>query len=426
VEVAIGRHVATTVTLILLGLIGCAGYYERVYRQMGRALDADAAALRSFRWERPVLRGPLGEGNAADEVFAALAEWKPLGQMLRDSLLEKVRYGKPLTAAEANAIEAHTPQLRALRAAAQQRWSRTDLVPERGDQMRVPAYPRLLEAALALLADAQNAGADACLQTAADVIRVGQDVVPAAPLEAASVAAQLTALAAPVIARCAARADLASLRRASHELRLLATHPAPTGSCIELEEVAGAMDLRRRAALTDKMSPLHVAKTLLERPKLLAAWSAHDTPSRFRQLTPEHYPDALEEWRREQDLRLQTHPEAAATGDHVLAHLHDDMRGQALLRMLGIGVSTLAERAYRGNLPNQPTGLRDPALSDPYRGQAFNFRVTDRYPELTLWSVGEDFRDDGGSDESNGRTTRDVTLHFPLGPRDAKPLAKAL
>jgi hypothetical protein len=426
VEVAIGRHVATTVTLFLLGLIGCVGYYERAYRQLGHALDADSAALRSFRWERPVLRGPLGEGNAADEVFAALEKWKPLGPALRDSLTEKVRNGKPLTAAEADAIEARSSQLRALRGSGQQRWSRTDLVPERGNDMRVPAYPRLLEAALALLAEAQSASADECLQTAADVIRVGQDVVPAAPLEAASLAARLTALSAQVIARCAARADLASLRRSSHELRVLATHPAPTGSCIELEEVAGAMALRRRAALTDKPSPLYVAKALLDRPQLLAAWSTHDTPSRFRQLTPEHYPDALEDWRREQDFRLQSNPAAALAGDHVLARLLDDMRGQALVRMLGIGVTTLAERAYRGTLPSTPTGLRDPALSDPYRGQPFNFRVTDAHPELTLWSVGEDYRDDGGSDEWVGRVPRDVTLHFPLAPRDAKQLSKAL
>jgi hypothetical protein len=393
---------------------------------MGRALDADSAALRSFRWERPVLRGPLGEGNAADEVFAALEKWRPLGQALRDSLAEKVRYGRPLTAAEADAIAARSAQLRALRRSAQQRWSRTDLVPERGEEMRVPAYPLLWEAALALLADAQNADADECLQTATDVIRVGQDVVPAAPLEAASLAARLTGLSAQVIARCAARADLPSLRRTSHELRVLATHPAPTGSCIELEEVAGAMELRRRAALTDKQSPLHVARALLDRPQLLAAWSTHDSPARFRQLTPDHYPDALEDWRREQDFRLQSNPAVASAGDHVLAHLHDDMRGQALVRMLDIGVSTLAERAYRGSLPSTPSGLRDPALSDPYRGQAFNFRVSDAHPELTLWSVGEDFRDDGGSDEWIGRAPRDVTLHFPLAARDGKQPAKSL
>jgi hypothetical protein len=344
-----------------------------------------------------------------------LADWKPLDRALRDSLADKVFYGKPLTAAEADLVEARAIPLRALRAATQQRWSRTDLVPERGSDMRVPPYPRLIEAALALLADAPNAGPEVCLQTAADVIRIGQDVVPAAPLEAASTSMHLTALAARVITRCAARADLATLRHASHELHVLATHPAPTGSCIEIEEVAQAMDLRRRAALTNKASAWSTGLTLLERPKLLSAWATHDGPARFRQITPDKYPDALEDWRREQDFRLQENSEVAREGDHVLARLHDDMRAQALVRMLAIGVTTLAERAYRGILPGAPAALREAALSDPYRNQAFNYHISQgNNAELTLWSVGEDFRDDGGSDEWNGSASRDVTLHFPL------------
>jgi hypothetical protein len=406
-------------------VLGFVGYHERAYQRMGRALDADLAALRKFRWERPVLRGPPGEANAADEIYAALDAWRPLARDVRDGMADKVYYGQPLSAAEAQALQERSTPLRALRDAAQQRWSRTDLVPELGSNMRVPAYPRLIEAALGLLGSAQGASTDECLQRATEVVRIGQDLIPAAPLEAVSTATRLTALAARVIARCAQTADLASLRHVSHELHLLATHPAPIGSCIEFEEIATAMELRRRAALSNKASAWHVARAALERPQLLAAWTAHEGPARFRQITPEHYPDAMEDWKREQDFRLQSaSAEVRTSAEHVLARIQDDMRGQALLRMLSIGLGTLAERAYRGTLPSQPTGLRDAAFTDPFRGQPFNYRVAANGSEFTLWSVGEDFRDDAGSDEWNDAAPRDVTLHFALGARDTKPARK--
>jgi hypothetical protein len=412
-------------TLVLLAVLGLAGFQERRYQRMARELDADLAALRKFHWERPVLRGAPGEGNAADEIYAAVDKWQPMERKLRDGLADKVYYGQPLTAAETQAIQARAGALQALRAAVQQRWSRTDLVPELGADMRVPVYPRLAEASLGLLGIATGATVDECLQRATEVIRIGQDLVPAAPLEAGSVATHLTALAARVIVRCAASADLGSLRRASHELHLLAMHPAPIGSCIEFEEIATAMELRKRAALSNKHSAMQVVRAALDRTQVMAAWSAHESPTRFRQISADRYPDAMEEWKREQDFRLQSSlPEVRASTEHVLARIQDDMRGQALLRMLTIGLSTLAERAYRGALPPQPSGLRDAALADPFRGQPFNYRVAANGSELTLWSVGEDYRDDAGSDEWRGPTPRDVTLHFALAAREPKPLRK--
>jgi hypothetical protein len=91
--------------------------------------------------------------------------------------------------------------------------------------------------------------------------------------------------------------------------------------------------------------------------------------------------------------------------------------------MLALGLSTLAERAYRGSAPAQPSALRDPQLSDPFRGQPFDYSIASNGAELTFWSVGEDFRDDNASDNWSGPAPKDITLHFPLGPRDAK-LAK--
>jgi hypothetical protein len=394
--------------------IGCAiAYFERTYVQLADNLARDVAAARAFRWERPVLRGAMGDGNASDDIYAALADWVPIGSELRRDLAQRVYFGQPLEAAQVSALAAREPLLHALRAAAQQRWSHTDLVAERGLDLLVPEYPKLIEAALGLLAEAQTRAPEPCLQEAADVIRIGQDLVPSAPLEATSVAARLTALSARVIARCALHAELLQLRKTTHELRVLATHAPPTGSGIELEELASAHGWQERAALTGK-TPAEVARTLWRRPQLLAAWSRYENPARFRSLVPEHYPDALEEWRREQDFRLRESPETARLGAKVHEHLLEDMRGQATLRMLCVAVSALAERAYRGSLPNPPSALRDAALADPFRGQPLRFRLSPNGAEFTLWSVAADFRDDDGSDDSTDNGPRDITLHVAL------------
>jgi hypothetical protein len=151
------------------------------------------------------------------------------------------------------------------------------------------------------------------------------------------------------------------------------------------------------------------------RPQLLAAWSVYEKPERFRRLSADHYPDALEEWKREQDYRLRSaSSETEAAAGQTLAYLQEDMRGQAIVRMLAVGTSALAERAYRGNLPTDPSALHDAGLVDPYRGQPFYFHISGNGAEFTVWSTGPDFRDDDGSDEWTENGPRDVALHFPL------------
>jgi hypothetical protein len=414
-EPSISRKLATFASLVLVCLFGFVAYYERAYARLSHGLDRDLTAAHEYRWERPVLRGPMGDGNATDDIYAALNDWKPLGSALRRSLAERVYYGEALEPAELKAVQERSPQLRALRDSTQQRWAHTDLSIERGAAMRVPDYPSMIDAALGLLAEAQTSAPDACLQEAVDVIRIGQDIVPSAPLEAPDVSARVNAFAAKVLARCARGADLTSLRRTGHELRVLATHPAPIGSCIELEELTSAIELRKRAALTNKQTPWHVAKTLIERPQLMAAWALYDNPARFRQLSPDHYPDAMEEWKREEDYRTRTSAgDVAAAAGQVLLRMQADMRAQAIVRMLCVGFNALAERAYRGSMPTAPAALRESGLADPYRGQPFRYQVASNGVELSLWSVGADFRDDNGADDWTEAGPRDIAVHFPL------------
>lgn len=409
----VARQLPFLLTLLLLTAASIAGTHEHNYRELsGRLADALASA-RAQRWERPVLRGAMRDGNAASELYSALQDFQELGPTLRKSLAEKVYYGQPLELAQLQALGRRALALRALRDSVQQGWSRSDLALERGTELRVPDYPKLMEAGLMLLAQAQTSEPAACLQQAADVLRIGQDIVPYAPLEAATVAAHLTAFSARVITRCARQADLPTLRRSSHELRVLATHPAPIGTAIELETLAAAGDLQRRAALTDK-GPLRVFQTLLDRPQLLAALQSYLHPERYRQVLPQNYPEALELWKREHDLQKQTGPEAQAIEAHVIARLNDDRRAQAIVRSLCVALSALAERAYRGNTPLDPAALQDQALVDPYQGQPLRYRVAKNGAELTLWAVGPDMRDDGGSDEWTETGPRDITVHVAL------------
>ncbi|HKP63229.1 MAG TPA: hypothetical protein VJV78_41110 [Polyangiales bacterium] len=389
--------------------------YELVYRDQAHGLDEDVAALRRLHWERPVLRGVAGEGNAASEAYAALVGFAPISPELRTSLAERVYYGQPPSESEEAQLKLRRQTFKALRAATQQGWAFTELAVERGEDMRIPNYPQIVDAGLVMLADARTLPPVECLRVAADVIRLGQDLVPGAPLAAASASARLTSLAARVVPRCALDADLATLRRAVHEYNVLATHPPPTGAAIEVQDLASSTEMRKRLSLTNKEGVGRVWGTLLERPQLLPAWDVFDRPARFRKLSPENYPDATVEWRQEQDYRAKSDlPLSAANSRDVLERLHDDMRGQAVLRMLTIGLATLADRAYRGKLPPRPTTLEEPSLADPYRGAAFNYRVADNGSELTLWSIGEDYKDDGGSSEWTDSAPVDVVVHFTL------------
>jgi hypothetical protein len=411
----LNRILSLLLTFALLGVAAVIAQHERTYRQLAAGLDRDLAAQRHAVWERSALRGKAEEGNAALEAFAAVAGFPPLDAALRAGLAERVYYGQLPNADEVAAIGARQAALRALRASTQKAWAFTELAIELGPNMRVPNYARVVDAGLCLLADARRAPPAECLRMATDVIRLGQDLVPGAPLEAASAAARLTSLAARVIPRCALEADLPALRRSVHELYQLATHPAPTGGGIELQQLVAAMTLRDAAALTNKSGPREVLDTLLERPALLRSWKQIADATRFRRLSPTQYPDAVEEWKREQDFRSNTGLPLVlgATGD-VLDRLHEDMRGQALVRMLAVGVATLAERAYRGKLPDQPATLHDPALIDPFRGGPLGFRLNVAASELTLWAVGEDHHDDGGASDYRDAAPIDVVTRFAL------------
>ncbi|MFI5307114.1 MAG: hypothetical protein ACHQ53_07175, partial [Polyangiales bacterium] len=378
--------------LLVLAVAGLAGYSELRFRRLSEALDAQLATYKRQRWERPVLRGQPAEGNAGLDALQAVQGWKGLEPRVRDALAEQLYYGQALTSAQQALVQANGALLDKLRAATQLGWSMTEVQVELGAAAPVPHYPEVMDAVLLLLGRAQTSVPEECVMIAADAMRLGQDLVPGGPLEAASVSMRITSVATPVLLHClTAPGGVDPITRAARELRTLATHPPPTGGGIELLDLQAEVELRGLAELFPKDSPDSPFRRLRDRPALFEAWERFETPARWRaDISPAQYPQSLDSWLREQDSRARSG--LVLVGDassSVQGWLYDDMRGQALLRALSVGLATLAERARRQRMPHEPPGLNEPALRDPFTGQAFKWRAAQDGNELSVWSVGE-------------------------------------
>jgi len=403
--------------LVLLAAVcvGYLGYSQWQFGQLSNALEGDIATLHRLRWERPVLRTPELDGNAADAIYAALEGAEPLPPKVRNSIAEQLHFGQPLTPEQRKPIEKWNETIGKLRDATHHGWSATPMQIGLARGMPVPDYPLLLDAALVSLGSASIARGDGCLTIAADTIRYGQDLVTGAPMEASSVSARIASIASRVAGYCVADASPQGLRRAAAEFRILATQAPPTGSGIEVADLLAAMEVRRLSALTNDDGFATLAERLRKRTRLYSEWKFLGRPSKWRKIAPESYPGALDDWRGEHDLRVRSDHETvrrATVG--VLDWLYDDMRGQALTRAMAVGLATVAERARRGRMPRQPLGIRDAGLRDPFSGADLGFRIAQDGGELTLWSVGEDMRDDRGTDEWGTEAPLDVVVHLRL------------
>ncbi|MGD8861153.1 MAG: hypothetical protein PVI30_14190 [Myxococcales bacterium] len=416
----IGTKIALLLLVVLLALAGFVGYSEQRYAKLTERLEAHVATYERFRWDRPVLRGKPRDGNAAADVRAVLADIPQLTDEQRSTLAEQLHFGQPLTAELQALIGDQAANLAKLRAATRNSWAKTTIDVTRLQEAPVPDYPRFIDAVLLSLGEARQEDGDDCLQTCVDLIRMGQDLVPGAPLEATSVAMRTASLVSRVLPRCARRAEDSALIGTARELHTLAEHPPPSGSGIEVADIMAMIRLQRLADLFHEGGEGSVLDRLRRRPAIYEAWRHFDEPTRWRELAPTNYPEMLETWRREQEWRSRS--ELMMVGDAtagVLGWLYDDMRGQALIRVMTLGMATLAERARHDKLPHEPPGLDDAVLRDPFNGQALKWRVSQGGSELSVWSVGEDRRDDKGSSEWAMQAPLDVVVHFPLQSGEA-------
>lgn len=394
--------------------LGYLGFGQYRLQQSAQALDEAAADFEARRVERPVLRGSPVDDNAAAQVLAAVAGLPALTERRRGVLADALFYGTELP--DDAVSEAERGPLTALRMASQSSWTMTQLDVSKGLSVHVPDYPKVIDAALLMLAEGRAGGPAACMVTAADVVRMGQDLVPGGPLEASSVSARLTAIAMPVLARCSTEADEDALMEALRSLRALHEH-APS--------IVPALQLRRLLLASE------VVKRNAERSGQAFAWlsgSAERTQEREavdrliepnpRLLDAGPYPELVDavrlEQQRQQQLGIASDP---ALADEILGFVYDDMRGAALLRAGVIGLSTVVWYVRHDHLPREPVGVHDPELLDPFTGRALYYRFNEVEHTLVLWSTGEDRRDGGGNTAWSSDAPRDVVLRFPIKPK---------
>jgi hypothetical protein len=413
-----------------LGIATLVGRSELKHRELSDAVSAHIATYQRQRWVRPVLRGASVDGNAAAEAQKALNGFKRMSDEARDQLAAVVFYGNALTADQKVWVDEQAYRIAQLRAATSRAWSVTALDPDEPQNPPPPDYVEVVDAMLFVLADASRLPPDACLPAASDVVRLGQDLVPGAPLEAASVSMRITSLAARVIARCTRGASYAALIGAARELHVMASNPPPAFGGIELADIQTLVQIRDMSAVWPPPAGESPLTRLRRRPVLIEAFKHFDKPGRWRAVSSAQYPKALETWIEEQEWRDRSDlPLVREASGDVSGFLFDDMRGQALLRVLTVGVATLAERVNRDRLPREPINLKDPALADPFNGRPLLWRVATDGGELTIWSVGEDRRDDKGSSEWAPQAPLDIVVHFgltaPAAPKVAARLKKA-
>ena len=416
-ESAILTKLVAVTVLFALGVGGFAGYSEWKFREHGETLAAEIATYKLQHWERPALRGTAGDGNAAFDEVQALAGFSGLTPQQRETLALHVHYNEPLAAESLALLEQHEALVDKLRAATLLSRAMTETPFAAGEASTVPSYPRVVDAALLLLARGALAGPDECLLACADSVRLGQDLVPGASIEAASVAARIASITSPLLTRCASLASHEALSRAAREFHLLALNPAPTFGSIELADLQAKQRLMQLSTLFGGSENETVLARLRRRPALFAALEYFARPTRWRELSPASYPQALQSWLREHEWRSRAElalvPESTADVDGWLL---DDMRGQALVRAMAVGLATVTERARRKRLPKEPVSLLEPKLFDPYNGLPLKWRVAQDGSELSLWSVGEDLRDDKGSSDWTPQAPVDVVVHFRLRP----------
>lgn len=418
----------TLSALLLLSLLALGGlaYAERQLAIRSARLDADIAALHRLRWQRLPLRGDALPGNAAPLAHEAVAEVADVPAAVLEELADQLHHAQPLRVDQQTFVRARRTSLGKLIESTQRGWSMTHLPLERGARTPIPNYQRAVVAAVVALADGTLMAPDACLTRCADVIRMGQDLVPGAPLEAASAAARINGIASRVVRGCARLANAGDLQRAAQEFHMLAKQPAPTAHGLIVHDLIQAVSARRALSLPASPSHARLLTALRERPARLAEWDVVDNPHRFRQLSPTDYPAVLAAWRQEAKRRDESGlPSVVEANAGVAGFLLDDMRGQAMLRATAVALAVLAEQAERGRVPDRPDALSDPGLSDPFTGHPLRYRR--HGGEVTLWSLGEDLRNGDGDTSWSHGAPHDVVARLTVPTRrtgDGRPYNK--
>lgn len=268
-----------------------------------------AKSLASEKWERPVVHGEAVDGDAAAAQRAAIAALLPLPTEPLVRFRERAEAGDTFADLQALVAEKRAG-LDALRAATKLGWTRlapalTDpsAMDGRGDPGSSGAAA--ISAWKLLLAGAAASDPETCLDTALDVIRLGQDRHASEGMVGAMVGAVAIDLAAPIAVRCAVRASGLESYNASVWMHQLAWSAPPFGPVMELEDVQMGL---RMLALHDRAPAFPTSReeldTFFERYELVRALAILLERQPWR--TELAYPAELERVREMSDARFRS------------------------------------------------------------------------------------------------------------------------
>jgi hypothetical protein len=342
--------------------------YDRRAARLRREMEARSARYRHEYGEvapyrRPVLRGKVLPGNAADAAMAAAAPLRTTDpwSFVTDEESIVFESGRPPPSERLQRLaQRHAGMLDALRRATQRGWSFVDLDDRRTiDQ----ACFALSNACALLIVQALDAPPGECLAIIADALRLAQDMENGCPLYRCTGSGVFK-----MAARCAERAAPEEIQRAAGELERLARDVPPWNRREELQRLLAAQ-------LYDETYGLH-------------RWLPTDAEG-WQQLDSRE--PLLNEW-------------AAAL--HTAPRTIRECRGLDLsecevstrVRLMGVALYALAAAAASGGgFDEQPPDAIRSIGGDPFDDDApLRYRVDEARRNAWVYSVGYNGRDDGG------------------------------
>lgn len=376
-------------------------------------LNSELEVHSKRHWKRPVLSGKPIPGNAATEIWAALANVQPMSASQRASVAEGLYYGQWPPSAGFSLEEATVRATSRLSEASLRESTATSLRMGQGASMAVPDYERVVDGTLRVLAVGRGGTAAQCMGAATSAIRLGQDIIPGSPIEAISVSARITTLASAVLLRCAPRAAPGELRDTLRELRVLVQNPPPAAQGFRLAELLLGVEQARLGQISANWRPLAFAETVARRRRIMNEMNLLvDSSSAFPEGRYLAWLDTLRV--RDARLRAAGRLDLADSLGRGVGFLYDYMRGEAALRATTVGIATMLSYARGGRMPERLVGLSDPQFADPFSGRPLLHRFSRAEHALFIWSLGEDLRDGGGADGWTAEAPEDVVVMVRL------------
>ncbi len=325
------------------------------------------------RWERPVLRGVPIEGNALDAQVEAMRDLPPIDASYFEDLHALLARSSAPPPELAALLARSEPALARYRASTQRTWAWRDAHPERGLAGLGDDWLPHVRAGRLLLVSALGRTPGECLAICADVLRLAQDRAAGTGLVPLMILAAHAEDVLVLGARCIGEADRAALEEAARELAMLAAHPAPTGSALEVEALVMGAALRDAMGSGSSLAP---SDSWIDRARYswdtLEAWELLMGEPASRRTIGDDYPADIDRMRRWQaDIAARDNALIDMAATDYARFLARDAVTRAIVRLLLIAARV--RLAHDAPPDAAPALLADPELLDPTSGHPFTW-----------------------------------------------------